>query len=219
MLTKVKPTAAIIVVAVYTALQLISNIASTKIGMIGTFAIDMGTFLYPLTFTMRDVAHKILGKAHVRIMILVAALLNLAMVLYLWFCTLFPADPSWPLNEEFGAVLGPVSRIVVASILAQLIAELADTEAYHWFVTKITKRFQWARVLVSNAISVPLDSVVFVLIAFAPITLFGSQGLEWSIVWSIFWTNIIFKGIVTLASMPMIYVTPDRDWDNDKSDA
>jgi uncharacterized integral membrane protein (TIGR00697 family) len=219
MLTKVKPTAAIIVVAVYTALQLISNIASTKIGMIGTFAIDMGTFLYPLTFTMRDVAHKILGKAHVRIMILVAALLNLAMVLYLWFCTLFPADPSWPLNEEFSAVLGPVSRIVVASILAQLIAELADTEAYHWFVTKITKRFQWARVLVSNAISVPLDSVVFVLIAFAPITLFGSQGLEWSIVWSIFWTNIIFKGIVTLASMPMIYVTPDRDWDSDKSDA
>jgi len=219
MVTKVRPTAVTLVVSAYVALQLISNIASTKIGMIGSFAIDMGTFLYPLTFTVRDVAHKILGKAHVRILILVAALLNLMMVLYLWFCTLFPADPSWPLNEEFSAVLGPVSRIVVASILAQLIAELADTEVYHWFVTKITRRFQWARVAVSNAISVPLDSLVFVLIAFAPVTLFGSSGLEWSIVWSIFWTNIIFKGIVTLVSMPMIYATPDRDWSEDSSDA
>jgi uncharacterized integral membrane protein (TIGR00697 family) len=219
MLTKVRPTATTIVVATYTALQLVSNIASIKIGMIGAFAIDMGTFLYPLTFTIRDVAHKILGKSHVRILIMVAASLNVAMVAYLWFTTRFPADPSWPLNEEFSMVLGPVSRIVLASIVAQVISEMADTEVYHWFVTKITSRFQWARVVVSNAISVPLDSLAFTLIAFAPFTFLGSEGLDWNIVWGIFLTNIIFKCIVTFISIPLIYTTPDRDWSQDVNDA
>ncbi|MCZ7671104.1 MAG: VUT family protein [Chloroflexi bacterium] len=57
-------------------------------------------------------------------------------------------------------------RIVLASILAEVISELVDTEAYHWFVTKVTKEKQWARVLVSNSASIPIDTAIFALVAF-----------------------------------------------------
>ena len=41
----------------------------------------------------------------------------------------------------------------LASIVAEVVSELVDTEVYHWWVTKVTTRHQWARVLVSNGIS------------------------------------------------------------------
>ena len=57
-----------------------------------------------------------------------------------------PSDASYPLGDEFAAVLGPLWRIVVASIIAEVISELVDTEVYHWFVHRVTRRYQWARV-------------------------------------------------------------------------
>ena len=40
----------------YAGAQMLSDIASLKIGLVGGFAVDMGTFIYPITFT-RDVVH------------------------------------------------------------------------------------------------------------------------------------------------------------------
>lgn len=39
-----------------------------------------------------------------------------------------PADPGTGPQTEFGQVLSPVWRIVLASILAEVISELTDTE-------------------------------------------------------------------------------------------
>ena len=49
-------TAAVVAIAAYTGAQLLSNIASLKIGIVFGLAVDMGTFIYPITFTLRDVA-------------------------------------------------------------------------------------------------------------------------------------------------------------------
>jgi uncharacterized PurR-regulated membrane protein YhhQ (DUF165 family) len=81
---------------------------------------------------------------------------------------------------------------------------------YHLVVTRITRRFQWLRVLASNAVSVPIDNLVFAVGAFAPVTLLGTDGLPWATVWSIFWVNLWVKGLVSVASLPLIYVTKDR---------
>jgi len=103
---------------------------------------------------------------------------------------------------------------VIASIVAEVVSELVDTEVYHWFVTKVTTRHQWARVLTSNAVSVPIDSILFSVLAFGALPLLGDHSLTlpWSAVWQIVIVNITVKGLVTLASMPLIYVAPDRNW-------
>ena len=36
--------------------------------------------------------------------------------------------------------------------------------------------------------------------------------LPWEVVWQIFLFNLVLKYAVTVASMPLIYVTRDRDW-------
>lgn len=209
---------AIIAVASYIAAQMLADIASLKIGVVAGLAVDMGTFIYPITFTLRDVVHKALGKRNARTVVLCAGVVNLFMVLYLGWAALVPSDPQSFGGPEFSTVFSPLWRIVVASIIAEVISELLDTEVYHLFVTRVTRRFQWLRVLVSNSVSVPIDNVLFVLIAFSPIAFLGTPLVDsWQVAWEIFLFNLAVKFGVTLVSLPLIYVTPDRDWENDEA--
>jgi len=59
-----------------------------------------------------------------------------------------------------------VWRITLASIAAEVASELLDTEAYRIWVEHITRKYQWLRVLVSNSISIPIDSALFSFLAF-----------------------------------------------------
>ena len=197
--------ATVIVVAAYVAAQMIADIASLKIGVVGGLAVDMGTFIYPVTFTLRDLVHKLLGKRRTRLLVVVAGAINLVMAGYLVWVAAVPGDPSWGLDAAFRSVLAPVWRIVVASIGAEVVSELVDTEVYQWFVTRITTRHQWARVLVSNAASVPVDNILFAVGAFA-------WTLPWATVLEIFAFNLAVKFAITLASVPLIYLAPDADW-------
>jgi uncharacterized integral membrane protein (TIGR00697 family) len=147
------------------------------------------------------VVHKVLGRANTRLLILTAGGINLIMAAYLRWSASVPGDPSWGLTEEFSAILAPVWRIVLASIAAEVISELVDTEIYHWFVTRITTRFQWLRVLTSNSVSVPIDNLIFSIGAFGWM-------LPWTVVGEIFIFNLLVKYTITLVSLPLIYATP-----------
>jgi uncharacterized integral membrane protein (TIGR00697 family) len=199
----------LVIVAAYIAAQMIADIASLKIGNIAQRAVDMGTFIYPITFTLRDIVHKTFGKRSAQTLIVCAGVTNALMVLYLLWATKVTADPDSFGGPEFDTVFSPLWRIVLASIVAELISELVDTEIYHWFVTRITTKRQWARVLVSNGASVPLDNLIFVLIAFSPLHLLGDPLVNsWAVSWQIFLVNLTTKLLVTLLSLPLIYLAP-----------
>jgi len=197
-------TAAILVSVLYVAAQMMSDIASLRIVMIAGYSIDAGTFIYPLTFTLRDMVHKVAGIKAARILILTAAGINIFMALFFRVVSLLPPDLTVGLQEEFGLVLSPIWRIVAASIIAEVVSELIDTEGYRFWVEKVTKKYQWARVLFSNLFSIPIDSFLFSFLAFWRL-------LPTSVVISIFVSNMIIKGITTIVSIPGIYLVPNRN--------
>lgn len=213
------PRIAVVIIAAYIAAQMIADITSVKIGEIAGLAVDMGTFIYPITFTLRDLVHKVLGKKNTRVLIISAAAINLFMVMYAAWAASVPSDlgsdPDGAFGNAYSMVFGPLWRITIASILAEVVSELADTEAYHWFVTKITREKQWARVLVSNSVSIPIDNAIFAIGAFGALPGLQDHFLTapWAVVWEIFIFNLIVKFAVTLISLPMIYLTPDRNWE------
>ncbi len=194
----------IVLVASYIALQIFSDVGSLRIVMLGGMSIDAGTFIYPLTFTLRDMVHKTMGKKGAQLMIVTAAGFNLLMALYFWLVSILPADMSVGAQAEFGQVLAPLWRLVFASIVAEVIAELTDTEVYSMWKERVTARHQWSRVLVSNAVSIPLDSLIFSWIAFGGM-------FESSVVWSIFLSNTLIKFATTLVSLPAIYLVKEKD--------
>ena len=192
----------------YVACSLMANVMSVRILRLGpdwaSFSIDAGTLTYPLTFTLRDLVHKVGGRWAARVVILSGAAFNIVLAVGLYLTAVLPADiaVTTPAQEFFGPVLNPVTRIVAASVIAQVIAEFADTEVYHRFVLRFGHRAQWGRVLTSNAVAIPIDSILFVAIAFG-----GDVPL--SVAVSIIWANIAVKGLATLLSVPLIYVVPE----------
>ena len=193
----------VVLVASYIALQIFSDVGSLRIVMLGGMSIDAGTFIYPLTFTLRDMVHKTMGKRGAQLMIVTAAGFNLLMALYFWMVSILPPDMSVGAQAEFGQVLAPLWRLVFASIVAEVIAELTDTEVYSMWKERVTARHQWSRVLVSNAVSIPLDSLIFCWIAFGGL-------FETSVVWSIFLSNTLIKFATTLVSLPAIYLVKEK---------
>ncbi|MGD9332429.1 MAG: VUT family protein [Desulfobacterales bacterium] len=101
--------------------------------------VSVGTLIFGITFTQRDRVHRY-GRKAVYGMILAAAV---GMVLESLFL-----EVPW--------------RIILASFIAIVLSEAADTEIYH----KLLHRSWLQRVTGSNLISIPLDSILFNLIAF-----------------------------------------------------
>lgn len=193
----------IVVISLYIAFQIFSDIMAIKITSIFGLTIPTAVFIYPLTFTLRDIVHKMFGKKGARNIIIVSALLNVLMVLFFQFSIILPPAVTWGLQNEFSLVLGSVWRIVIASIVAELVGQLIDTEAYSFFVNKITKRFQWVRVLFSNFISSPIDSFIFITIAFWGV-------LPPSVLLAMIGGQTLIKLLVSLISMPLVYIGKDR---------
>jgi uncharacterized integral membrane protein (TIGR00697 family) len=192
-----------VAVGAYVAAALIANVMSVRLVRVAGFSIDAGTLTYPLTFTLRDVIHKLGGRRAARATIVATAGFNVLLALGLWTAARLPADMTVGPQREFGQVLVATWRIVVASIVAQVIAELLDTEVYHRIVLRFGHVRQWSRVLGSNAVSVPVDSVIFVLIAF------GGQ-IPSSAAWSIIVANIVVKGITSVVTTPLIYAVSEE---------
>lgn len=214
--------ATIILCGLYLFFSLAGNIAATKVTYFGSLVMDAG-FIYALTFTWRDLIHKQLGRKAAITTIWLSAAMNLIAALYFQLVVLLPAQTDWSVRGGqtaweflFGGLIGSSGgiwwqslfslqmRIVLGSIITALIAELIDTQVYHqWTVSWGRVLPQWTRVFVSNAFSIPVDSLLFPLIAFTGIV--GFDALV-----QMFWTNITVKAIITILVFWTIYLVPEK---------
>ena len=132
-------------------------------------------------------------------MVLTAGVVNVLMAAYFMLTSALKPAPFWGDQVAYNLILGVVPRIVGASILAEVVSELIDTEIYH----RIKHLAPWKRVLGSNAVSLPIDSLIFVSVAFA-----GTMPVAALI--SVMLGQILLKAVITVISIPLIYVIPDR---------
>ena len=84
--------ATVLVAVLYVTAQMLSDIGSLQIVLLAGFSIDAGTFIYPLTFTLRDMVHKVAGIKIARLLILTAAGVNIFMALFFRFIAWLPPD-------------------------------------------------------------------------------------------------------------------------------
>jgi uncharacterized PurR-regulated membrane protein YhhQ (DUF165 family) len=213
--------ATLILCGFYIFFSMTGNIAATKVTYFGNLVMDAG-FLYSLTFTWRDLIHKQLGRRAAITTIWFSALINLLAALYFQLVVLLPAQPDWSAAggqaawEFLFGIANPSSgiwwqsvfslqlRVVLGSIITALIAELIDTYVYHLWTRGVgINRPQWTRVFASNAVSIPVDSILFPIIAFAGIV--GIEGIL-----QMFVTNMVVKAIVTLLVFWTIYLVPEK---------
>jgi len=192
----------ILLAVAYVALIVFANLGSLRIIAIAGLAVDGGSLLYPFSFTARDILHKKAGASNTRFTILLAAAVNLLLFAFCWLVGVLPADVSAGPQTEYLTVLAPGVRLVLASVAAMVAAELIDTQVYARVRARWGGRKQWLRVLLSNAVSVPVDNVIFISLAFAgryPLPVLGM----------LFVSNLILKYAVSLLALGGVYLVKD----------
>lgn len=131
----------LLLIALYALSILLANLTLNKFIPLPVYGLlSVGTIFFAAVFTLRDRIHRAGGLNAVYLAIAAALLINTVAAL----------------------VTGTPWRFIGASFLAILVGELADTAVYQ----RLLHRSWWTRVLASNAVSVPLDSVLFNLLAF-----------------------------------------------------
>ena len=193
----------VLVAVLYVAVQMLADIAGLRILHIAGFSIAGGTLIYPITFTLRDMVHKVSSASIARLLIISSGAINLFMAALFWLVSQLPPDLAVGEQLEFGMVLAPVMRISLASVIAEVVSELIDTEIYELWVKRFGQRWQWGRVLASNAVSVPVDTALFTVLAFAGI-------LPNEVLIGLFISNMLMKTIITIISIPGIYLVKEQ---------
>lgn len=126
--------------SIYIIAVLVANYTATWFIPLPIFGmVSVGTLIFGITFTQRDRVHQF-GRKMVYLMIFIAAF-------------------GMMLESLF---LGVEWRIIIASFIAIVLSETADTEVYQ----KLIKKSWMHRVIGSNLVSIPLDSILFNVIAF-----------------------------------------------------
>jgi uncharacterized integral membrane protein (TIGR00697 family) len=184
-------------IGLYIAAELIANVTAVKPIVLGRLGIIVpaGVFVYALTFTLLDLINERLGKRGARQVIGTAFCANLLLAAYAQLTVWLPAPAFFDGQAAVLRVLGATPRIVAASLIAYLVASLVDAEVFAWWRARVGG-YRWVRVLVSNALSTGLDSVVFVTLAFAGVLP----------VLPLVVGQYLVKMGVTVVSLPLIYM-------------
>lgn len=203
--------AIVFLIGAYVLCQAIADIGATKILQVGSITFPAGTFIFAATFTLRDLVHKRLGKEWAKAAIYAAALFNIVQSGYLLLMTKIPAAPFYQLGSAWDGIFAVVPAIAIGSILAELVSELIDTEIYHFWMTKLSHLPQWSRVLASNVVSLPIDTLIFSMLAFVFLPpVFGGEPMPITVALGIGAGQIIWKAIITIITMPTIYLIKEK---------
>jgi uncharacterized integral membrane protein (TIGR00697 family) len=187
-----------ILVALFVAVLLISNIASTKILTLWKFTFDGGTILFPLSYIFGDILTEVYGFRRSRRVIWLGFFSALLMSLVLYTVQILPPAADWPNQQAFETILGFVPRIVLASLVAYFMGEFTNSITLSLMKIKTKGRFLWARTILSTIIGEGIDTIIFCMIAF-----YGT--VPGYVLWSIILSNYIFKCLVEILFTPITY--------------
>ena len=197
----------IIVCVAYVVAQMLADITSLRELTILGYSVSAFAIVYPLTFTLRDMVHKLAGPHVARTLIITSAVVYLvAQAFYAFIANLEPA-----MSDAERVALGELAtqewRFLAAAVLATVLSQLVDTEVYTRWVARFGGEKQWGRVVFSNLIGIPLDRIIFILLAFA-----GTITTEEMV--TLFIGHTIVRLIFGLISCPGIYLVEEhsQDW-------
>src|SRR5690606_18831806 len=115
-----------LILALFAAVLLISNLSATKLIALGPVIIDGGAVLFPLVYIFGDVLTEVYGFAHARRAIWTGFAVMLLATLSFTVVGLLPSAPDYHDQAAFEAVLGFFPRIVLASLAAYLVGEFLN---------------------------------------------------------------------------------------------
>jgi uncharacterized integral membrane protein (TIGR00697 family) len=177
-----------------------------------SFVLSVGVLPWPIVFIMTDVINDYYGVRGVRFLTLLTVVLITFMFGVLYLAIGMPADQGWWLTSSaangvpdmqaaFTAIFGQGMNIIVGSLAAFVIGQLADALVFRRIKRITGDKYIWLRATGSTVVSQLIDSVVVTYVAF---WLF--RDMSFAMATALVLTAYSYKFIVALLSTPFIYV-------------
>lgn len=167
--------------------------------------LSVGVFSFPIVFIMTDVIGEVYGKKMAKIFVWSGFLATALFILYSLISLAMPwsTEGLWA-KEGYNMIFGISARISLASLIAFIIGEYQDVVSFFFWRRIMAGKYFWLRSNLSNIWSQFLDTVIFMVIAFAGVyetkTLIGIIFSWWAykVVMGFLYTPLSYLGIKLL---------------------
>lgn len=187
-----------IIITLFAAVLLISNLAATKVIAFGPILTDGGAILFPLAYIFGDILTEVYGYRYARRAIWTGFVVMLLAVFAFTVVRYMPPAAEYHDQAAFEAVLGFFPRIVVASLVAYLFGEFINSFILAKLKIKTKGKALWLRLIGSTFVGELVDTTIFAFIAF------GGIILGWDMVIYIL-VGWLFKTGVEVVLLPVTY--------------
>ncbi|MGZ8719175.1 MAG: queuosine precursor transporter [Aeromicrobium sp.] len=199
-----------IILALFCVVLVVSNIVATKsleIGVgnfsIGSYQIlpivsDGGAVLFPLAYILGDVISEVYGFRAARRAIITGFSMALLAFLTFWVVQELPGAGFYENQAAYEAVVGPVGRIILGSVLGYTAGQFINSYVLVWMKERTSERGLVARLMTSTGAGELADTLIFCAIA-APAIGITSMG----VFWNYFVVGVIYKCAVEFMVLPI----------------
>jgi uncharacterized integral membrane protein (TIGR00697 family) len=175
-----------------------ANITAVKLVQVFALVLPAGIVIFPISYICGDVLTEVYGYRQARRVIWLGFCCNLLAVGAIWLGQCLPAASFWDGQAAYERILGYTPRLLVASFLAYLVGEFANSFIMAKLKITTRGRWLWLRTIGSTLVGQGLDSLLFVTLAFVgtiPLT-----GMATAIV-----TQWLVKTLYEAAVTPLTY--------------
>jgi len=156
----------ITVVMIFITCLITANITAVKLVSIFGLILPAAIIIFPMSYIFGDVLTEVYGYRQTRRVIWLGFFCNLIAVVAIWLGQVLPPASFWEEQAAYERILGYAPRLLMASFLAYLVGEFANSFVLAKMKIAMKGRWLWARTIGSTLIGEGLDSLVFMTIAF-----------------------------------------------------
>lgn len=188
-----------LILGLFVAVLLISNVASSKVLDLGPFTFDGGTILFPISYIFGDILTEVYGYKKSRRVIWTGFFAAFLMSAVFMIVGKLPPAADWPNQAAYEKILGLTPRIVIASLIAYFAGEFSNSFTLAKMKIFSRGRFLWTRTIGSTIVGEGVDTLLFVFIAFYGV-------FPGDLLFSILISNYIFKVGFEAVFTPFTYL-------------
>lgn len=153
-------------VVLFVSCLLTANVIAGKLIVVAGVVLPVAVIVFPLSYILGDVLTEVWGYGAARRVIWLGFAGNALMVLAVWLGGQLPPAPFWKGDAAYQEILGQTPRILLASFLAYLGGEFANSFVLAKLKIATGGRWLWLRTIGSTVVGQALDTVVFIGLAF-----------------------------------------------------
>lgn len=167
----------VLVVAIFVTCLITANITAVKLVSVFGFVLPAAIIIFPISYVFGDILTEVYGYGQARRVIWLGFFCNLIAVVAIWIAQVLPPASFWDGQAAYVRILGYTPRLLIASFLAYLVGEFANSFVLAKMKIATKGRWLWTRTIGSTLVGEGLDSLVFMTLAFTgtiPPTALGS---------------------------------------------